>query len=143
MATNNCNVRMSRSRSERLSIVSSFAGRRAAGPVPASDGLLKKRENRAGSPSWSFPAAYSLEAQRKIWLEFLSFGILNSGMNEITGLPVFVQVAEMQRLVAAGRRFGISPSAGGKNIARFEECLGGRLFHLSHRRMRLTLEGPI
>jgi hypothetical protein len=43
MATNNCNVRMSRSRSERLSIVSSFAGRRA-GPVPASDGLLKNEK---------------------------------------------------------------------------------------------------
>jgi hypothetical protein len=34
---------MSRSRSERLSIVSSFAGRRA-GPVPASDGLPKSEK---------------------------------------------------------------------------------------------------
>ena len=29
-------------------------------------------------------------------------------MNEITGLPVFVQVAEMQSFVAAGRILGIS-----------------------------------
>ena len=64
-------------------------------------------------------------------------------MNEITGLPVFVQVAEMQSFVAAGRIFGISASAVGKSIARLEERLGVRLFHRSTRSMRLTQEGLI
>jgi DNA-binding transcriptional LysR family regulator len=64
-------------------------------------------------------------------------------MNEITGLPVFVQVAEMQSFVAAGRTLGISASAVGKSIARLEERLGVRLFHRSTRSMRLTQEGLI
>ena len=64
-------------------------------------------------------------------------------MNEITGLPVFVQVAEMQSFVAAGRILGISASAVGKSIARLEERLGVRLFHRSTRSMRLTQEGLI
>jgi DNA-binding transcriptional LysR family regulator len=84
-----------------------------------------------------------MEAQRKIRLEFLSFRIQNSGMNEITGLPVFVQVAEMQSFVAAGRILGISASAVGKSIARLEERVGVRLFHRSTRSMRLTQEGLI
>jgi DNA-binding transcriptional LysR family regulator len=64
-------------------------------------------------------------------------------MNEITGLPVFVQVAEMQSFVAAGRILGISASAVGKSIARLEERVGVRLFHRSTRSMRLTQEGLI
>jgi DNA-binding transcriptional LysR family regulator len=64
-------------------------------------------------------------------------------MNEITGLPVFVQVAEMQSFVAAGRILGISASAVGKSIARLEERLGVRLFHRSTRSMQLTQEGLI
>jgi DNA-binding transcriptional LysR family regulator len=64
-------------------------------------------------------------------------------MNEIAGLPVFVQVAEMQSFVAAGRILGISASAVGKSIARLEERLGVRLFHRSTRSIRLTQEGLI
>jgi DNA-binding transcriptional LysR family regulator len=64
-------------------------------------------------------------------------------MNEITGLPVFVQVAEMQSFVAAGRILGISASAVGKSIASLEKRLGVRLFHRSTRSMRLTQEGLI
>jgi len=64
-------------------------------------------------------------------------------MNEITGLPVFVQAAEMQSFVASGRSLGISASAVGKSIARLEERLGVRLFHRSTRSMRLTQEGLI
>ena len=64
-------------------------------------------------------------------------------MSDIAGLPVFVQVAEMQSFVAAGRVLGISASAVGKSIARLEERLGVRLFHRSTRSMRLTQEGLI
>jgi len=64
-------------------------------------------------------------------------------MNEMTGLPVFVQVAEMQSFVAAGRILGISASAVGKSIASLEKRLGVRLFHRSTRSMRLTQEGLI
>jgi DNA-binding transcriptional LysR family regulator len=133
---------MSRSRNERLSIVSSFVGRRA-GLVPASDGLLKSEKIEPVPRLGPFPATYFMEDHRKIRLEFHSFRILNSGMNEITGLPVFVQVAEMQSFVAAGRILGISASAVGKSIARLEERLGVRLFHRSTRSMRLTQEGLI
>src|SRR4029077_14110198 len=56
---------------------------------------------------------------------------------------VFVQVAEMQSFVAAGRILGISASAVGKSIARLEERLGVRLFHRSTRSIRLTQEGLI
>jgi DNA-binding transcriptional LysR family regulator len=76
-------------------------------------------------------------------LEFPSFRILRSGMNEMTGLPVFVQVAEMQSFVAAARILGISASAVGKSIASLEKRLGVRLFHRSTRSMRLTQEGLI
>src|SRR6478736_9985226 len=142
MATNNCSVRMSRSRSERLSIVSSFAGCHAE-PVSVSDGLLKSEKIEPVPALVPYPGAYFLGAQRKIGLEFLSFRILNSGMSDITGLPVFVQVAEMQSFVAAGRILGISASAVGKSIARLEERLGVRLFHRSTRSIRLTQEGLI
>jgi DNA-binding transcriptional LysR family regulator len=64
-------------------------------------------------------------------------------MNDMAGLPVFVQVAEMQSFVAAGRILGISASAVGKSIARLEERLGVRLFHRSTRSIRLTQEGLI
>src|SRR5258708_11233040 len=64
-------------------------------------------------------------------------------MNEIAGLPVFVQVAEMQSFVAAGRILGISASAVGKSIGRLEERLGVRLLQRSTRSIRLTEEGLI
>jgi DNA-binding transcriptional LysR family regulator len=111
--------------------------------VPASDGLLKSEKIEPVPRLGPFPATYFMEDHRKIRLEFHSFRILNSGMNEITGLPVFVQVAEMQSFVAAGRILGISASAVGKSIARLEERLGVRLFHRSTRSMRLTQEGLI
>jgi DNA-binding transcriptional LysR family regulator len=111
--------------------------------VPASDGLLKSEKIEPVPRLGPFPATYFMKDHRKIRLEFHSFRILNSGMNEITGLPVFVQVAEMQSFVAAGRILGISASAVGKSIARLEERLGVRLFHRSTRSMRLTQEGLI
>ena len=64
-------------------------------------------------------------------------------MDDIAGLPVFVQVAEMKSFVSAGRILGISASAVGKSIARLEERLGVRLFHRSTRGDRLTQEGLI
>ena len=62
-------------------------------------------------------------------------------MESLNAIGVFVQVAETRSFVAAGRALGISASAVGKSVARFEERLGVRLFHRSTRSIALTAEG--
>jgi DNA-binding transcriptional LysR family regulator len=62
-------------------------------------------------------------------------------MESLTGLLVFVQVAETRSFVAAGRALGLSASAVGKRIARLEARLRTRLFHRSTRSIALTAEG--
>jgi DNA-binding transcriptional LysR family regulator len=62
-------------------------------------------------------------------------------MESLTGLLVFVQVAETRSFVAAGRALGLSASAVGKRIARLETRLRTRLFHRSTRSIALTDEG--
>ncbi|WP_323121093.1 LysR family transcriptional regulator [Burkholderia alba] len=62
-------------------------------------------------------------------------------MENLSGLIVFVQVAETRSFVAAGRALGISASAVGKRIARLETRLHARLFHRSTRSITLTAEG--
>lgn len=64
-------------------------------------------------------------------------------MDSLSGIAVFVQVAETRSFVAAGRLLGISASAVGKSIARLEEKLGVRLFHRSTRSINLTAEGTL
>jgi DNA-binding transcriptional LysR family regulator len=64
-------------------------------------------------------------------------------MEDISGIPVFVQVADTLSFVAAGRILGVSASAVGKSIARLEQRLGVRLFHRSTRSIRLTQEGML
>jgi DNA-binding transcriptional LysR family regulator len=64
-------------------------------------------------------------------------------MDSLSGIAVFVQVADTRSFTAAGRQLGISSSAVGKSIARIEERLGVRLFHRSTRSITLTAEGAL
>lgn len=64
-------------------------------------------------------------------------------MDNLSGISVFVQVAETRSFVAAGRQLGVSSSAIGKSIARLEQRLGVRLFHRSTRSINLTAEGTL
>src|ERR1700710_1100519 len=64
-------------------------------------------------------------------------------MDNLNGFTVFMQMAEVQSFVAAGRAIGISSSAVSKSIARLEERIGVRLFHRSTRSVRLTSEGEV
>jgi DNA-binding transcriptional LysR family regulator len=62
-------------------------------------------------------------------------------MDKITGISVFVQVADSGSYVAAGRVLGQTASSVGKTIVRLEEKLGVRLFHRNTRSISLTSEG--
>lgn len=62
-------------------------------------------------------------------------------MEKLSGISVFVQVAETRSLVAAGRLLGVSASAVGKAVSRLEDKLGVQLFHRTTRSMTLTPEG--
>lgn len=64
-------------------------------------------------------------------------------MDKLSGLQVFVQTAQAQSFVAAGRVLGISASAVSKSISRLEERVAVRLFQRSTRSVRLTSEGEI
>lgn len=64
-------------------------------------------------------------------------------MDTLSGLAVFVRVAQTRSFVTAGRALGISASAVGKSIAKLEESLGVRLFHRTTRRIGLTDEGAV
>lgn len=64
-------------------------------------------------------------------------------MDSLSGLAVFIQVAETRSFVTAGRALGVSASAIGKRVARLEERLGVRLFHRSTRSITLTAEGAL
>lgn len=64
-------------------------------------------------------------------------------MDNLSGISVFVQVAETRSFVSAGRLLGVSSSAVGKSIARLEQRLGVRLFHRSTRSINLTAEGAL
>lgn len=62
-------------------------------------------------------------------------------MDNVSGLNVFVRVADSGSFVAAGRALGISASAVGKSINRLEERVRTRLLHRSTRSLALTQEG--
>ncbi len=64
-------------------------------------------------------------------------------MDSMSGISMFVQVAETRSFTAAGRQLGVSSSAVGKAIARMEERLRVRLFHRSTRSITLTAEGAV
>lgn len=62
-------------------------------------------------------------------------------MDSLSGISVFVLVAETRSFSEAGRVLGVSASAVGKSVARMEERLKVRLFHRSTRHIALTPEG--
>lgn len=64
-------------------------------------------------------------------------------MDSLSGLAVFIQVAENRSLVATGRQLAISASAVGKAVSRLEDKLGVQLFHRTTRSMTLTSEGVL
>src|SRR6202142_2400653 len=64
-------------------------------------------------------------------------------MDSLSGIAMFVQVAETRSFTETGRLLGVSSSAVGKSIARTEERLGVRLFHRSTRSITLTAEGAL
>ncbi|KAF1054124.1 MAG: HTH-type transcriptional regulator PgrR [Stenotrophomonas maltophilia] len=64
-------------------------------------------------------------------------------MDSLTGLRVFLQVADTLSFAQAARLLGLSASAVGKSIARLEERLGVRLFHRSTRSLSLSNEGQL
>jgi DNA-binding transcriptional LysR family regulator len=64
-------------------------------------------------------------------------------MDNLSGISMFVQVAETRSFTKAGRQLGVSSSAVGKAIARMEERLHVRLFHRSTRSITLTAEGSV
>ena len=64
-------------------------------------------------------------------------------MDSLSGIAVFVQVADAKSFTEAGRQLGVSSSAIGKSIARMEERLSVRLFHRSTRSVTLTAEGAL
>ncbi|MFJ2333998.1 LysR family transcriptional regulator [Pseudomonas helleri] len=64
-------------------------------------------------------------------------------MNHISGVSLFVRVAQAGSFVEAARQEGVSPSAVSKSITRLEQRLGVKLVHRSTRSLSLTAEGRI
>jgi len=64
-------------------------------------------------------------------------------VEKLSGIAVFVQVAETRSFTRAGKLLDLSASAVGKSVARLEERLGVRLFHRSTRSITLTQEGAM
>jgi len=64
-------------------------------------------------------------------------------MDSLSGISMFVLVAETRSFTKAGQQLGVSSSAVGKSIARMEERLAVRLFHRSTRSINLTAEGTL
>lgn len=64
-------------------------------------------------------------------------------MDSLSGMTIFVLVAEVRSFAAAGRQLGVSASAISKGVARLEEKLGVRLFQRSTRSVSLTPEGTL
>ncbi|MFL6706995.1 MAG: LysR family transcriptional regulator [Massilia sp.] len=62
-------------------------------------------------------------------------------MDSLSGIAMFVTVADTRSFTKAANQFGVSSSAVGKSIARMEERLAVRLFHRSTRSITLTAEG--
>jgi DNA-binding transcriptional LysR family regulator len=62
-------------------------------------------------------------------------------MDNVSGLTVFVRVADTGSFAAAGRSLGISASAVGKSVTRLEERVRARLLLRSTRNLTLTPEG--
>ena len=62
-------------------------------------------------------------------------------MDNLSGIALFVHVANTRSFTESGRLLGLSSSAVGKGIARLEQRLAVRLLHRNTRSMTLTAEG--
>jgi DNA-binding transcriptional LysR family regulator len=62
-------------------------------------------------------------------------------LDRLTGLEVFVKVAALGSLSAAGRALGMSQTMVTKHMAALEARLGAKLFHRSTRRLSITEAG--
>jgi DNA-binding transcriptional LysR family regulator len=61
-------------------------------------------------------------------------------MSKLSGIEIFVQVAETRSFSETAKQLGVSSSAVGKSIARLESRLSAQLFYRSTRSMTLTTE---
>ncbi len=62
-------------------------------------------------------------------------------MSKLSGIEIFVQVAETRSFSETAKQLGVSSSAVGKSIARLEARLAVQLFYRSTRSITLTTEG--
>ncbi len=62
-------------------------------------------------------------------------------MSKLSGIEIFVQVAETRSFSTTAKQLGVSSSAVGKSIARLETRLSAQLFYRSTRSITLTTEG--
>jgi len=62
-------------------------------------------------------------------------------MDRFRSIEVFVRVAELENLSAAGRELGLSPAGVGNHVRALEEWLGARLLHRTTRRISVTEAG--
>jgi DNA-binding transcriptional LysR family regulator len=64
-------------------------------------------------------------------------------MENLSGVMMFVQVADSLSFAATARALGVSPSAVSKSISRLEARVGVRVFQRSTRSIQLTTEGQV
>jgi DNA-binding transcriptional LysR family regulator len=64
-------------------------------------------------------------------------------VDSLSGLGLFLAVAEERSFAAASRRLGLSASATGKAVSRLEARLGVALFNRTTRQVSLTAEGEL
>lgn len=62
-------------------------------------------------------------------------------MDSLSGMEVFVQVAEARSLSVAARHLGVTPSAVSKTLSKLEARLGVRLLNRTTRQVSLTEDG--
>ncbi|MGR5118948.1 LysR family transcriptional regulator [Vibrio astriarenae] len=60
---------------------------------------------------------------------------------DVESLKLFVKVADILNISAAGRALGLSPAMASSRIAKLESYIGADLFHRSTRHVRLSAEG--
>lgn len=68
---------------------------------------------------------------------------INSHMNDLTNIQLFVRVVEEGSFSAAARAFGNTPSSVSKQISQLERDLNARLFNRTTRKQSLTEAGEV
>ena len=60
---------------------------------------------------------------------------------DTNGIRLFIKVAELLNISAAGDQLGLAPSVASARLSKLEVQLGADLFHRSTRRVSLSIEG--